>query len=235
MIPDAAPRTWVFVDIDAHVDPAELARIAPGLEAQLREDFGPAWSLPGMPPIGVMDSVLPLAVTTTDAVRLCYCQIQLHAEAPADEQGALAIHGVDANGNSIAHVYVALAARCGVSLSSTTSHELIEATADPECTLTATLPDGRVVAVEICDAVEALTYQKLGVEVSDFNTPSNFNLKEGTVYDHLDRVLKQFDVLEGGYAQVLANGVWTQLGGMRAYRAELARVGVGRGARRQAA
>lgn len=235
MIPDAAPRTWAFVDVDAHVDPAELARIAPGLEAQLREDFGPAWSLPGLPPIGVADSVLPLAVATTDAVRLCYCQIQLHAEAPADEQGALAIHGVDANGNPIAHAYVALAARCNVSLSSCISHELLEASADPECTLVATLPDGRVVAVEICDAVEALTYNKLGVEVSDFNHPCNFNIGgDKAPYDHLERVLKQFDVLEGGYAQVLENGVWTQLGGMRAYRAELARVGVGRGARRQA-
>jgi len=224
---DFLPRTWVFVDEDAHVDPAELARISVGLQAQLREDLAPAWG------IGELDVVLSAASTSDAAVAAKHCQIQLHAEAPADEQGALAIHGVDANGNPIAHAYVALAQRCGVSLSSCISHELLEASADPECDREATLPDGRVVAVEICDQVEALTYSKNGVEVSDFNTPSNF-CDGPAPFDFLAKQPAAFEVMPGGYAQVRTEDGWQQLGNMRAYRADLDRLGLGRGARRRA-
>jgi hypothetical protein len=224
---DYLPRTFAFVDIDAHVDPAELARIAPGLQAQLRDDFAPAWG------VGALDTILPTPMTSEQAVAAGYCQIQLHAEAPADEQGALAIHGVDANGNPIVHAYVRLLERCNTSLSSALSHELCEQGADPKCDRVATLPDGRVAAVEVCDQVEALTYTKNGVEVSDFNLPSNFGIGGTSApYDFMGKQENAFEVMPGGYAQVRGPDGWSQLqsDSMRksAYRAELDRLGLSR-------
>ncbi len=79
----------------------------------------------------------------------------------------------------ILHVYVNLAARSGASLSSCTSHEILEARVDPELDQVATLPDGRVAAIECCDACEEQGYKKLGVDVSDFSTRANFELSGG--------------------------------------------------------
>ncbi len=69
------PLSHVFVDIDAHVAPAVLAAMAPGLQAQLREDLQPEWG------VGAGDVVRYL--TPGDpVVRPGEVEIQLHAEAP---------------------------------------------------------------------------------------------------------------------------------------------------------
>ena len=254
---DFASRTWVFVDLDGIADHTEIARIAPGLQAQLREDLGPEWGL------GNLDTVLPTVTTSEFALELVQCQIQWHAHAPADQQGAIAIHGIDANGNPIAHFYDDIAKQCSVSPSSCISHELAEASVDPTCDREATLPDGRVVAVEVADQVEALTYDKGGVDVSDFNTKSNFGIDGNEPpYDFLGKQPSQFEVLDGGYAQVRTADGWQQLSpamrcrigdcvapaerrigvcadhrhlatGMAAYLAEVDRRNLSRGARRR--
>lgn len=224
-----APVSHVFVDVDAHVDQAELERIAPGLQEQLRADLAPAWSLPPLDVVRADSHVTPPADGEVE--------IQLIAEPPPAEDGDLGVHDKKPDGTPIIRVYVELAKRCGVSLSSVVSHELCEARIDPEGDTTATLPDGRVVAVEVCDQVEALSYENNGVEVSDFNTPSNFGIRGNEPpYDQMGRQSLQFTVLEGGYAQVLTDGGWQQLTtetGMRAYRAELDRRGLSRAARRR--
>lgn len=224
---DFAPRTFAFVQIDATTtDPAELARIAPGLQAQLREDLAPAWG------VGNGDTVSGTLYAQAAPQATGAIPMYLRAQAPADEEGALALHRDDA-GLAI-DIFEDLIAQYGVTLSSAVSHELLELSADPECDRTATLPDGRVAAVEICDQVEALSYSKLGVDVSDFNLPSNFGIGgNDPPYDAMNRQTSQFQVLDGGYAQVLGPDGWQQLGGMRAYRAELDRRGLSRGARRR--
>lgn len=237
---DAGPRTWVFVDIDAHYDISELARIAPGLQAQLREDFAPAWGS------GSQDVVLGVVMTSAAAYAAGYCQIQLHADAPADEQEALAIHSNDGAGRPIAHAYRKLLEQYNTSLSSAVSHELLEASADPNCTRTTTLPDKRVVAVEIADAVEGDLYTKMStpnapvVEVSNFSLPSNFAIgSTAAPFDFLKLTKTIFEVRPGGYAQVLDPKTgWTQLApsALRAYRAHLSNLALGitRGERRAA-
>ena len=226
------PLSHVFVDVDAGVPIAELLRIAPGLQAQLRDDFAPEWG------VGHQDIVRVRAHLGDPAPQPGEVQIQLHKDAPPDEAGALAIHDKTADGTPIIHAYAGLAAQAGVSLSSCVSHELLEARADPEINVTATLPDGRVVAVEVCDQVEQLSYIKLGAEVSDFNTKANFGLQGGSAkWDFLGKQPNQFEVMPGGYAQVLTDDGWTQLQPDRklsAYRAELDRLGLGRGVRRAA-
>jgi hypothetical protein len=215
--------TYELVDVDAGYDPAELAAITPGLQAQLREDVAPEW--------GTSDAdVVQLGVSDPDGV-----VVELHGKAPADKQDALAFHTRTPDGKRRIPVFRDLLDRCGVSLSRTLSHELCEDRVDPDLTECVELPDGRIAAKEICDQVEATSYQKNGTEVSNFNTRANFAPREDGQperYDFLGLQSKPFEVLDGGYAQVMIDGEWKQLGAMRAYRQALCDLGLSRGARR---
>jgi hypothetical protein len=225
----AAARSYVFVvDADVTLDPSiDLKVIAAGLAAQLCEDVAPEWDSSTSDTVRAPDDATPPLAGEV--------QIQIHANAPPDEQGALALHDKQEDGTPIVHVFYDLLVQYGVSLSSGTSHETCEATADPEGDREATLPDGRVVAVEICDQVEASTYKKNGVEVSNFNTKSNFGIGGNAApYDKLALQTAQFQVLDGGYAQVLTDNGWEQLSSnMSEYRAELDRRGLSRTAKRR--
>lgn len=220
-------QSHVFVILDAKVDPAELARIAPGLEAQLRQDLAATWG------VGKADAVR----ADDEPTQPGEIEVQIHAEAPADEQGALALHDKQPDGTPIIHVFYDLIVQYDVTLSSAVSHELLEARIDPEGDQVVTLPDGRVAALEICDQVETLTYSKLGVDVSNFNTKANYGMGAGEIYDFLHAQASPFEILAGGYAQTRgSDGSWTQLGAadkISAYRAELDRRGLGRPAKRR--
>jgi hypothetical protein len=230
---DFLPRTFVFVDPDGCRAESEYAAMAPGLQAQRREEFAAEWG------VGASDTILPNVMTAAQAEAAGYRQLVTMKNAPADEAGAEAIHDVDANGLPIIYAYDDIARETNTELSLLFSHELCEEGADPECTRTQVLPDGREAAVEVCDQVEAIPYEKLGVPVSDFNTKSNFGI-DGTAppYDYCGKQDSAFQVLPGGYAQVLDPAAgWQQLTnaamGMRAYRAELDRRGLSRAHKRR--
>jgi|ERR1700688_969039 len=61
------------------------------------------------------------------------------------------------------------------SVSSTLSHEVLEMFVDPNCNLWASNDAGRAYSFEVCDPVEAPTYDVNGVSVSNFVTPSWFD------------------------------------------------------------
>lgn len=233
--PIAGPVSHVFV-VDPDVTLAESDKpenIAAGLQAQLREDLAPHW---GTDP---SDVVRASGTPVPREIKIC-----VHGPAPTQPQyqGALAVHDHDEDGTPIVHCWYELIQQYGASLSSAVSHELIEARLDPEGDRTVILPDGREAALEDCDAVEQLTYRKLGAEVSDWNTKSNFGI-DGSAppFDFLGKVERLFQVLPGGYAQVLTSEGWQQLQpderttastGLAAYHAHLHRLGLSRRARR---
>jgi hypothetical protein len=233
-----SPVSHVFVvDKGVTLSPADNpATIAPGLQAQLREDLAASkWA------------TSPLDVVRADAappkkgeVKIC-----VHGPAPTDpaDAGALALHDHEADGTPIVHTWYDLLLQYGASLSSAISHELLEARIDPEGNRTATLPDGRVVAVEIADQVEEITYRKRGAEVSDFNLPSNFSIGGNEPpFDFLGKQPHQFQVMPGGYSQTLTDQGWTQttadkagpVTALAAYHAHVHRLGLSRRARRAA-
>lgn len=251
---DVLPHAHVFVlDPDLKTSASAFAIMAPGLETQLREDVAAAWG------VGNGDTVSPTAIAVADGAPAGVVSIRVHAVAPASaDGGALAEHGDDDDGAPTIDVYEDLLAQYGISpetptladaLSMAISHELVEYRNDSACDRTATLPDGRVVAVESCDQVQAQPYRKRGVCVSNFNLPSNFNLGEtpnSVPFDFLGKQTAQFQCEPGGYSQVLdPKAGWqmiTALGralldlmpcGMARYRAELASRGLGRRAKRR--
>jgi hypothetical protein len=96
------------------------------------------------------------------------------------------------------------------SVSSVLSHEVLEMYVDPYCNLWANNDGGSVYSFEVCDPVEAPTYEVGGVSVSNFVTPAWFDplsvgagaapSPAGTVnFDHLGLLKAPFTIVKGGY------------------------------------
>lgn len=89
------------------------------------------------------------------------------------------------------------------SVSSVLSHEVLELFIDPNCNLWATDNKGKVYSFEVCDPVEAPTYDVDGVSVSNFVTPAWFDplaeQKATTQFDKLGLLKASFSILKGGY------------------------------------
>lgn len=86
--------------------------------------------------------------------------------------------------------------------------------ADPWINWCAQGSDGKIYALEVCDAVESdrLGYEIDGVLVSDFITPSWFEPTHADRVDFKRRILNPLQLASGGYISVLdAGGGWTQI------------------------
>lgn len=141
----------------------------------------------------------------------------------ADQPGALGYHDVDLHGVPVLKVFPLLDIADGAEWTVTASHEILETLADPELVWCAQSPiDGRIYAAEICDACEARSYDIQGVMVSDFLLPTYFappQDRTGVKYDFMGAVTEPYQVLPGGYSQVLTPDGWQSIdGGARAYR-----------------
>ena len=95
------------------------------------------------------------------------------------------------------------------SVSSVLSHEVLELAVDAGCNLWASDGNGRAYSYEVCDPVEAPTYEVQGVSVSNFVCPAWFdpNASPTARLDHLGLLDAPFSVLKGGYL------VWMDAGG----------------------
>ena len=102
-----------------------------------------------------------------------------------DQADALGYHELSAQGTPLGKVFAGLDLKSGYSWTVTLSHELLEMLADPWINWCAQGSDGKIYALEVCDAVEAdaLGYKIDGVLVSDFVTPAWF---EQTEADRMD-------------------------------------------------
>jgi hypothetical protein len=145
---------------------AELMLDTAGCAAQLREDVAPTW-----------ERLAPVVeFSDNGAVDADAYQVQVKDD--ADSPGELGFHDVDDQGKPIVFIFAKTALADGQTVSSVLSHELCEAFADPSCTLWHQCPDGKMRALELCDAVENDSYSKqIGdtmVTVSNFVTPNYF-------------------------------------------------------------
>jgi hypothetical protein len=94
-----------------------------------------------------------------------------------DQAGALGYHELTSRGTPLGKVFAALDIQSGGSWTVTLSHELLEMLADPWINWCAQGSDGKIYALEVCDAVEAdnLGYKIGEVLVSDFISPRGSN------------------------------------------------------------
>ncbi len=87
------------------------------------------------------------------------------------------------------------------SVSSVLSHEVLEMFIDPNCNLWSNDGRGSAYSFEVCDPVEAPTYDINGISVSNFVTPSWFDplAAPHAQFDKLGHLTRPFSILKGGY------------------------------------
>lgn len=222
---------YVVVDLSGSRPAEELAAYAAAQQRQLREHYAACFDGDGdqdVVRVAGPAAGLDLAYTADEF------PIFLHPTAPAAEGGAaLGEHRLDG-----CHVYLDLLAQAGQDWRPTASHEVLEARADRRLHACVELDDGTIWDREVCDRVEADSYLIDGVPLSNFNAPECFEPPPTptpgvTKYDWMGLSSTPNEVRPGGYAQRFdPQDGWVQVGQMRAYRAELARRGLSRGARR---
>ncbi len=181
---------------------AQVQSVIPSLQKQVTRDFNAYWDLDCS--LAFLSKKQPLTAG--------WWQIVI-TDNP-DQAGALGYHELTNTGAPLGKVFAALDIDSGSSWSVTLSHELLEMLGDPWINWCAESPDGRLFALEVCDAVEAddLGYEIDGVMLSDFITPSWFEPTDADRVDFMKRISKQLELAPGGYISVLDPGKgWTQL------------------------
>lgn len=137
-------------------------------------------------------------------------------------QGALGYHTEDPGGRQWGVVAASPVLDAGMqvltgdwSLASVLSHEVLEMLCDPACNLWAADGNGRAYSYEVCDPVEAPTYEVTGVSVSNFVLPTWFDpqASPGAKFDHLGVLQAPFSIAKGGYAVYLEAGAEQQVYG----------------------
>jgi len=181
---------------------AQVEAVLPALQQQVSLDFRGYWDLDCALTFHDEENKLPAGwwqIVVTD---------------DPDQAGALGYHEMTSAGAPLGKVFAGLDLESGASWTVTLSHELLEMLADPWINWCAQGSDGRVYALEVCDAVEAdeLGYEIEGVLVSDFVTPKWFETTEADRVDFKEHVAKALELAAGGYIGVLDPGKgWTQV------------------------
>jgi hypothetical protein len=165
----------------------------PSLQRQVSFDFKAYWDL------DCQLIFLPKGEGLTDG----WWQISV-TDNP-DQAGALGYHELTSRGMPLGKVFAGLDIQSGGSWTVTLSHELLEMLAHSWINWCAQGSDGKVYALEVCDAVEAdeLGYKIDDVLVSDFITPSWFEPTQADRVDFKRRISKPLQLASGGYISVL--------------------------------
>ena len=187
----------------------EVQETLRAINRQLAEDFEPYWSFGGTlrleGPAGSKPDSNTTAELRGDAV------IYLWDE--ADIEGALGYHDHNNRGIAYGFVFTEISREIGEPWSVTLSHEALELVGDPQVNLLVKGPhpnpnEQREVFhwFEMCDAVQAETYEIDGVRVSNFVLPLYFTgeSETGSRNDFLGTrlggaTLQSFGVNPGGY------------------------------------
>lgn len=121
-----------------------------------------------------------------------------------DDPGALGYH-TEIGGRPVLRVLASGDQTAGI-----LSHEFLETLGDPTCDRWADIGDGRRIALEVCDPVEADTYPIVAevagegrtVEVSNYCLPPYFGTGAGLT-NKMGLELEPFGLRPGGYAVIL--------------------------------
>jgi hypothetical protein len=195
---------------NGQVTDEDLQKAIRVINRQIQEDFAPYWGMAAVLRLEGRSAETPetveLADLRGDAVIYLWNQ--------ADVDGALGYHFQNNRGIPFGFVFTEIAQSIGEPWSVTLSHEALELIADPETNLLVMGPhptEDREVFhwFEMCDAVQAETYELDGIPVSDFLLPLYFTgTREtdevGARNDFLGRTyggqtLTSFGINPGGY------------------------------------
>ena len=174
---------------------------------QVVEDFMPIWGC------GRLCRLHETAFSLSDEETLAGERVQadsvIYLVDEGSLPGALGYHSINASELPVGFVFVELG-----DWTITLSHEVLELIVDPSVNIFVIGPDPRNFedaskwlwhAYEVCDAVERVSYDIDGVEVSDFVTPAYFAEGDaaGTRNDFLGTGVPSFGLLPGCHLGVI--------------------------------
>jgi hypothetical protein len=181
------------------ISDSDAAAMTEAIASQVRLDAAPLW-----------DRTPAAVVFYTDprAVPAAAHGIALVNTIQDQPQGVLGFHTEDQGGKLWGVVAAKPELDSGAkptsgdwSVSSVLSHEVLEMFIDPNCNLWSNDDKGSAYSFEVCDPVEAPTYDVNGISVSNFVTPSWFDplAAAHAQFDKLGHLTKPFSILKGGY------------------------------------
>jgi hypothetical protein len=189
-----------LINRTSRIRDARFAFVLPALQAQITEDFGPAWDI---------EPVTLHLVGRRQQPNPVHWKVWLLNN--SDQPGDLGYHEDD-TGIPEAKIFVEDDLRYGAEISVTISHELLEMLADPQITRMGPTIDGAQYVVEVCDGVEADGdgYIKLGLRVSNFVLPAYYTEAPAPgPYDFRGLLQVPCPALRpGGYALFLKDNAW---------------------------
>lgn len=175
------------------VSDAELAAALPDFQAQLDEDFGPAYGIHAQLRIMARDGKLEPN------------EWQMVVVDTSDQAGALGYHQRSATGTPLGYCFAKSTMNDGARWSTCFSHELLEMLGDPDINrVVLDEVSGRAYAEEVCDGPEsdAYAYQKKGgTWVSDFVFRGYWmpNVAPTGPLSFSGNVTRPLEILPGGY------------------------------------
>lgn len=185
----------------------QVRACVPALQTQVDRDFLPAWK-------GRATQAAISFATAADIPHLDPHCWPIFLNRHSDEPDDLGWHD-DRTSRIFSRVFVGDALKDGLNWGITLSHELLEMILDPDIVRVWQMPDGRLAALEACDACEAdeLAYAGVaGIMLSDFVLPAYFSTGAGP-YDFCGALHKPCPALTpGGYMSIAdAAGNFTQI------------------------
>lgn len=197
-----------IVDHASGVPSGEITKFVAALDRQLSEDVAPRWGRYVSPYAAKPGAVLDPKTWVLNLWR---------NPRDARDAGALGYHetfGKDCV--PVGHVFTELSVKDGSTWTSVADHEALEMVGDPEINLevvrvrSATLVE--LWPRELCDAVQGLTYDRDGVNLSNFVLPEYFVEGADGPFDHLGKLKHPFAIDPSGYSSIrsIAHGKVTQ-------------------------
>lgn len=190
------------------ISDADLQPVIRAVNRQIHEDFEPYWSLGATLRLEGKGGQKPEKQESADMRGDAIIYLWNEADVP----GALGYHDRNNRGIPFGFVFTELSSNLNEPWTVTLSHEALELIADPEVNLLVAGPHPAHPNLdvfhwyEMCDAVQAETYQIDGVDVSNFVLPLYFTGGEelGGRNDflggiHGGKTLRSFGVNPGGY------------------------------------
>jgi hypothetical protein len=180
-VPKGKAMKIQYVNKSTVVGPAEFLNCVTAVATQDRDDFSPAW-----------EKIPAIIEACLDGVE-DPSAYKMYVLDTSDQPGAEGYHDVDSQGKPIGYIFAKTTADAGGKWTVTASHENMEMRLDPSCTLWTQTTDGKMLALEASDAVEADEYTKrvgdTDVAVSNFLTPAYFvGTKTGAPTDFLNKL-----------------------------------------------
>jgi hypothetical protein len=234
-----------IANISSKVTTAEFSATVHAVGRQVNQDFAPLWGMDAdVRGIAMSRNTKPNPELSVSDVILYVGELDDDPQKVAD---AIGYHDLNNKGIPYGFIFTDVAVKVGEKWSTTLSHEVLELLADPDVNLLVVAPHPKnpkgvvLRSYEVCDPVQADSYDIDGIAVSNFVTPLYFARLPSpntTRTNYLNLGLDRFGVRKGGYFSYfdLATKKWSDVYGEGAEQRNRAKesLGIARRMRRHA-